>query len=95
MKIYTNKHNRQFKYRSEVPEKILADDFNWLNEDNGFDGFIYYRDRWYHLSEFMRIENNSPFDKYWQGYISDSFFSGVLIRFNDDGETYQIATYIS
>ena len=97
MIIKTNKHERHFKYRDEVPVKILADDFEWLDEENSFDGFIHYRNCWYHLSEFVRpSSNNCPFDDgFWQGYISDSFFSGILLHVSDDCETYQIATYYS
>ena len=39
----------------------------------------------------------SQFDKEfkeWHAYLSDSFFSGILIRVSDDGEQYQIATFI-
>ena len=31
----------------------------------------------------------------WHGYMSDSLFSGILIRYSDDMDQYQIATYIS
>ena len=95
MKVYTNNHHRQLKYRHEVPEKILADYFDWLTEDmGGTDGFFCYRSRWYHVSEFMRFDQHAPFDKKWDGYISDSFFSGILIKLPEDCETYQVATYI-
>ena len=94
MKIYTNNHYRQFKYRNEVPAKIL-EDFDWLTEDmGGSDGFIHYRNRWYHVSEFMKFDQHAPFDPKWDGYISDSFFSGILIKLQKDCETYQVATYI-
>ena len=93
-KIYTNWHWRQFKYRYEVPDKILADQFDHLPTDEAIDGFFYYRGYWYHTSDFMRFDQHAPFDEYWNGYSSDSFFSGVLIKCNEDGETYQVATYI-
>ena len=95
MKVYTNNHHRQFKYRNEVPEKILSEDFGWLIEDmGGIDGFFCYRSRWYHVTEFMKFDQHAPFDQKWDGYISDSFFSGVLIKLPEDCETYQVATYI-
>ena len=37
--------------------------------------------------------NPPEFMKGWDGYISDSFFSGVLIKISDDNEEYQIGTY--
>jgi len=95
MKIYTDHKWKQFKYRTEVPDKVSKDYFDHLTEEDNFDGYISYRKRWYHVSDFMVISNNAPFPNKWSGYASDSFFSGILIRLSDDGETYQIATYIS
>ena len=94
--IKTDNKWKQFKYRNEVPAKVLKDQFDYLSEDDSFDGFILYRKHWYHLSDFMRIENH-PDDKFssYHGYSSDSFFSGVLIKVSKDGEMYQIATYYS
>lgn len=44
----------------------------------------------------MNIDNNSPFKTLsFDGYYSDSFFSGFLIKLSNDGESYKIATYIS
>jgi len=94
-KIITNNHERSFLYRSEVPTDILESQFDYLDADT-FVGFIHYRGHWYHTSCFMRFgyPGSVPFQG-WHGYSSDSFYSGVLIKISDDGETYQIATYIS
>lgn len=89
--IYTDNKWKQFKYRDEVPKKVLKDDFDWLDEDDGFDGFFKYKGTWYHLSMFM---NGGGFPG-WDGYHGDSFFSGVLIALSPDGEEYKVATYIS
>lgn len=47
--------------------------------------FFRYKGNIYLLSDFMILESNSPFPEYWQGYMSDSFFSGILIRLVDQG----------
>lgn len=47
--------------------------------------YFRYKGNIYLLSDFMRIEKNAPFPEYWQGYMSDSFFSGILIRLEDQG----------
>lgn len=95
--IATNHHARHYLHRSEVPQRVLDQDFDWLDEEDSHDGFIFYRRRWYHLSEFMR----APDDLDWHGVHSDSAFfferariyrSAVAIRVSDDGETYKIAT---
>jgi hypothetical protein len=105
--IKTNHHWRPFKYANEVPKKILDNEFDWMEKDEDglpkdyLDGFICYRGTWYHTEDFMSLHNkvhcpNPPdFMKGWDGYHSDSFFSGVLIKLSDDGECYQIATYYS
>ena len=95
LKITTNNHERQFDCRCDVPADILSNQFDYLDADT-FDGFLKYRGHWYHTSCFMRFgyPGTVPFQG-WQGYSSDSFFSGVLIKLSDDCETYQIATYIS
>lgn len=93
MKSYTDHKWKPFKHREEMPEKVLQEYFGHLPEE--MDGFFCYRKRWYHISDFMRISGSAPFPEEWQGYYSDSYFSGVLIRVSSDGETYQAATYIS
>lgn len=40
----------------------------------------------------MRIPHGSDF-KGWDGYASDSYFSGVLIKLSRDGEEYMVGTY--
>jgi hypothetical protein len=97
LRIITNNHWNQFKYGHEVPEAVLAD-FDYLDDDDKADGFIHYRNRWYHTSDFMRIDksmnDHNGWDR-WHGYHGDSFFSGVLIELSDDGEAYRIGTYLS
>jgi hypothetical protein len=93
MEVLTNNHERQFKYGYEVPGSVLAD-FDHLNEDEQADGWIHYRNTWYHISDFMRCPNSLNMRE-WHGYSSDSFFSGVVIKLSDDCETYRIGTYLS
>jgi hypothetical protein len=95
LKIYTDNKWKQFKYRNEVPVKVLADYFDHLPEEEYGDGFIKYRKTWYHTSDFMRNSGATDLTKGWDGYHSDSYFSGVLIKLSDDGEEYKIGTYIS
>ena len=91
MKIITNNHERQFQYRNEVPEDILSSEFDY--QEDVFDGFFQYRDNWYHLDMFMN-DGSNMFNG-WDGYHSDSFFSGIVIRISDDCETYQVGLYLS
>ena len=94
MRITTNNHWRQFKYRHEVPEHILASEFDWTNEEDHSGGFFQYKGWWYHLDDFM-LSTDPAIADHWHGIHTDTFFSGVLIRLSDDGEQYQIATVYS
>jgi len=86
---------KYFRYRYEVPRKVLKEQFDHLSEEEYLDNFFKYKKVWYHISDFMRLENNVPKEfKNYDGYSSDSFFSGVLIKLSEDGERYKIATYI-
>ena len=95
MNIITDNKWKKFKCRNEVPKKILKSRFDYQDAEGSFDGFIFYRKVWYHLDNFLVCGKSSPFPKNWEGYTSDSFFSGVLLRVSPDGERYMIATYIS
>lgn len=96
MEIKTDNKWRELKYRQEVPQNVL-DDYDWLNDTEKELGWIQYKDRWYHLSDFTKfcdVENN-PFPGNWNGYHLDSAFSGVLIKISYCGDGYKIGTYIS
>jgi len=88
--ITTDNKWREFRYRYEVPEKVLDSEFDWLDKDVD-DGFIYYKKRWYHLNEFMLSSHFTD----WNGYHSDSFFSGTLIKVSKDCDEFKIGTYVS
>ncbi len=89
MKITTNHHWRDFKFRYEVPANVLNNELDWTDEDDT-DGYFFYKWGWYHLSMFMRTGIDG-----WDGFHGDSFFSGVAIRLSEDGERYQVATVIA
>jgi hypothetical protein len=56
--------------------------------------FFRYRGCVYDSSEFMSV-SNMPFRGKWDGYHSDSYFSGILIRLVDDCERVICGTYFS
>ncbi len=80
--IITNHQPRPLLTRWDVPQKILASDFDWLDpEESG--SFFRYRGWWYELSDFVLPPKDLP---EWHGFSPDSYFSGVLIRLSEDGE---------
>lgn len=86
--IRTNHHWRPFLYRTEVPDAVLASEFDWTDPGDDIDGFFRYRGAWYHLSEFLREDSIPGF----HGFHGDSYFSGVAVAVSDDGERYKVAT---
>jgi hypothetical protein len=94
--IRANHHWRDFVYRQDVPADVLADRFDWTSEEEHYDGFFNYKGWWYHLDEFMAHDIKHDGSRHrWDGYHSDSFFSGVVIRLSKDGERFQVGTYNS
>ena len=63
--------------------------------------YFRYAGRRYNLSDFMNIHNTiyNPNPYKWMlefdGYNNDSFFSGVLIKLDEEGEAVKAYTYIS
>jgi hypothetical protein len=92
--VKTNNQWRDFVYRADVPAKVLAGQFSHLDIDDSLDGFFQYRGYWYHLSDFLRLEVGLAVElPAWDGYYSDSYFSGVVVKISRDGERYRVGTY--
>lgn len=51
-----------------------------------------YKGEIYFLSEFMRTENNGNLKEY-DGYFSDSYFSGILIKLIEENTEYSVKVY--
>jgi len=103
IKIISNYQWRNFLYGHELPASVRGD-FDYMNDEEFYShNFIKYKGHYYDVSEFMlykhecsdEVKNQDHSKWQWQGYQSDSYFSGVLIRYSDDCEQYQIATYFS
>lgn len=101
--IRTNNHKRQVLNRWELTAKESAE-FDYLAEDEG--QFFRFKGTVYDLGEFSRIttpgsarshpmECQAPEFQGWRGYLSESFFSGVLIKYADDFESVIVAQYFS
>jgi hypothetical protein len=73
-------------------------EFDYLDTDDARScaEFVRYRGVVYDLAEFMAASKDGPEEfRAWDGYRSDSFFSGILIRYVDDAERVVCATYYS
>jgi len=55
-----------------------------------------YRNKRYFLDEFMCVDPHAPdWMKEFHGYTHDTFFSGVLVKLDYEGETVKAFTLIS
>lgn len=100
MNIKTNNHPRPVLYWHELTERERAE-FDYLDSQDAQDSaqFFRYRGAAYDLGEFQHIGRNiapHPQRPEWErfdGYRSDSFFSGLLVRFIDGAESVIVARY--
>jgi hypothetical protein len=91
MTIKTNNVPRDLIYWCELTSKEQKE-FDYLEDKSG-EQFFRYKGNVYHLGEFQHTEH-LPFQG-WNGYASDSYFSGVLIKLVSDYEQVIVATYYS
>lgn len=96
MRIFGNNHKIPFVYSYELTEKELKEFDYYENNEIQDVTFFRYRGNVYDLGEFQIIPSGM-FPKEFDGYISDSFFSGILIHFcnnpKDDYDTDHIKAY--
>lgn len=99
MKIITNNKPRFIIYGFELSDKE-KEQFDYLDNIDEC-SFFRYKGEIYDLGEFMRIDQSiaphaqRPGWENWQGYSSDSFFSGVLVRYTSDHESVIVGRYFS
>lgn len=89
MKIKTNNHPRDIlSWYDLTPAE--RKEFDYLEEGEG--SFFRYKGWVYDLGEFMRVDHTAIPDK-WHGYASDSYFSGVLVRYTSDCGQVIVGSY--
>ncbi|GMV19996.1 MAG: hypothetical protein AMXMBFR56_82200 [Polyangiaceae bacterium] len=101
LNIRTDDKWKDFVYGADVPEKVRRSEFDWLEDAEGDDHFIKYKNSWYHLGEFIRTRGGgaagSPMpdlvEAGWDGIKNESYSSGVLIKVSPNGEQYKIGYY--
>jgi hypothetical protein len=94
MNIRTNHKPRPLLYGSELPAK-WKEHFDYLSDEEYLTGnFVKYKGWVYDANDFMRCEGSLAILGF-DGYLPDTYFSGVLIRFLPDSESVVMATYYS
>lgn len=100
MTIKCNQVSREVLSWYDLSEKEQKE-FGWLDseENQSCASFFRYKGNVYELGEFTRIDKSAaphPQREGWErfdGYASDSYFSGILVRYVYDNERVIVATY--
>lgn len=91
LKIVTNNVPRDILTYFDLSEKE-RNQFDWDGADEH--RFIRYKGSVTPLENFLRFPEGT-FPAGWQGAASDSYFSGLLIKFTEDFEQAIIGSYFS
>lgn len=97
IEIKTNHHWRIPLYWWDLNEEEQKE-FDYLSEDEALErNFLRYRGTPYDAHEFLTTSGLPEVNELtkWDGYHSESFCTGVVIRWSSDFEEYQIGSFIS
>ena len=103
MKIKTNHHFRPVLYWHDLTDAEQAEN-NEAYEGVQESIFFRYRNWLYDLNDFLRVNNMHCGQDHrlygWDGYKNETFFSSVLVKYGEDGETVKVGlaldfTYLS
>lgn len=101
IRIITNEAPRDIvdAYELSADERAEFDYLDWDAIEAGSDSatFFRYKGTTYDLGEFMSTGGLPEFNplRKWDGYCSDSFFSGIVVRFSEDMEQVIVGTFIA
>lgn len=94
--VKTNHQYRNTLYAYELTEKERKEFDYYTDEEFKFATFVRYKGNIHDLGEFMW---NASMMKEggggWHGYSSDSYFSGLLVKYSDDHEQVVMGRYYS
>lgn len=94
MSVITNNQPRLLLSGHELTAKEAAD-FDYLFDADGIPegDFFRYRGRVYSMADFMACPATDATLSGWNGYASDSYFSGVLVRYAADRDSVIVGRY--
>ena len=97
MKIITNNQPRQLLYWEELTEKEQGE-FDYLTPEDTTNQFVRYKGWVYDVHDMMAVRAETlPADSFlrkWHGYVGDSYFSGVVLKWTVDADVI-MGTYFS
>lgn len=95
MQIISNYHKRPIIYGFELSERWRKE-FDYLeNDELDSQMFVKYHDWIYSIGDFTNLHNRMWVSedtakqfKGWDGYINDTFFSGILVKVDKEDTEY-------
>ena len=97
--IKSNNVPRNYSYGSDFNGKErteMLEQFDYLTEEDfNQHRFVHYKGFWYDLCDFMLVRDNELKKLKWDGISTDSFFSGVIVRYVEDDEQVVVGTCFS
>jgi hypothetical protein len=90
LEIITNANARDLLFWYDLTDKEQAE----LDNEETDELFFRYRGNVYRLNDFTRVEGN-PDLRGWDGYMTDTYFSGVLVKYVDHYERVIVGRYYS
>jgi hypothetical protein len=97
LEVITNNIPREILNAWDLTEKERSE-FDHLNFDgqDDFAQFFRYKENVYHLQDIPSIDINAPKEfAGWNGLLSETFFSGILVRWANDFESVIVGRYYS
>ena len=83
-----------FEFNSKDQAKI-REKFDWISVEETY-SFFKYKGELMHLSEFVTTNLYCPTElRGWDGYLTDSYFSGIAIRLAEGNEEVIVGTFFS
>ena len=100
MQIITNNRPRPLLALADLPRKVQKD-FDYLNGEDAYSPrFVQYKGWWHDVDDTQAVRysrGGSAMTEFegWDSFASDTFFSGVLFKWVDDGEAVIVGRYFS
>ncbi len=101
IKKISNNHWRPLYHYLELTESQQQQVKDNYNHDITDSTFFIYQDYIYSLDDFMAINNRvynpvpQDYMKGYDGYLHDTYFSGILIKISDCNEAAQVTRFYS
>lgn len=86
MRIITNNVPRRLHLLAALPTSVQQEFFYISIDDDDTPRMVLYKNVWYDVLDSQTphgLPADSPLHQ-WDGFISDSFFSGIVFKFADD-----------